>query len=83
MLAEELRQLSMFDTFRPFRVFLKDGRTYDLPEPGFFVVLARHVIIGVPKQIHPYPILADRAEVLVEEIDRVEMLTGTDSSRTS
>ena len=80
MEAEELRRLAKFDTFRPIRVYLKDGRTFDLVEPGFFYVLRTIVILGVPKQIWPYPIWAERAEVPIEQVDRVEFLAKEDHS---
>lgn len=74
MQAEQLRALIRRDTFQPFRLFLKDGRIFDLPQFGLMLVFNTYVKVGVKAPNEPEPICEYMVHVPLELIDRVEML---------
>jgi hypothetical protein len=63
--------VAKFDTFRPFRLHLKDGRTYDLLQPGLLLVLHTFVVVGIPAPGETRPLAAEVVEVPVELIDSI------------
>ncbi len=60
--------------FKPWRVFLKDGRTYDLPFRGLAVVGETYLDIGIQAQGEKPGIVADIITVPLKDIDRLEPL---------
>lgn len=44
---EQIREHLKKSPFRPFRVHLTDGSSYDVPYPDFIFVSPRQVVIGV------------------------------------
>ena len=49
MRPSEFRALLQERPFRPLRVTLTDGRTYDIVHPEFAMVGRGHVVIGLPR----------------------------------
>jgi hypothetical protein len=74
MQAEQLRALIRRDTFQSFRLFLKDGRIFDLPQFGLMLVFNTYVKVGLKAPNEPRPIIERTVRVPLELIDRVEML---------
>ncbi len=48
------------EPFQPFRVFLKDGRSYVIPHRNLALAAETRLIIGIPAPDDPNPIYADR-----------------------
>jgi hypothetical protein len=75
MQAEQLRSLIRRDTFQPFRLFLKDGRIFDLPQFGLMLVFNTYVKVGLKAPNEPRPIIERTVRVPLELIYRVEQLS--------
>lgn len=77
MRAEELRQRLQRESFQPFRVRLKDGRTFNISHPNLGLLGESVLIIGIPAADDPTSIYGDRTEwVRLHLIDAVEPLQG-------
>lgn len=75
MRPEELRQHLTREPFQPFRVRLKDGRSFDIPHPNLGLLGESVLIIGIPASDDPEPYYADRTEwVPLHQIDAIEPL---------
>ena len=48
MNVEEIRR-RLTKGFKPFTIFLSDGRTYDVPHPEFLLVTRRSVAVADPE----------------------------------
>lgn len=48
--AEDIKKHLQEVPFKPFRLHLTDGRTFDVKHPDFLFVLKSRVIIGLPDQ---------------------------------
>lgn len=74
MTPDEMRHLLRQEPFQPFRVHLKDGRTFNVLYPDINMVTGSTFYIGIPFAGAPDP----RAERLVQvdwrTIDHVESL---------
>jgi hypothetical protein len=75
MTAEELHQTLHRKPFKPFRVYLKDGRTYDIRFPEINIVAQAAFSIGIPEPgADPF---ADHFDtVSIQMVDRVEGLAA-------
>ncbi|HEV3238432.1 MAG TPA: hypothetical protein VGZ25_15705 [Gemmataceae bacterium] len=73
MTAEELYQTLHRKPFMPFRVHLKDGRTYDIRFPELNMVTQIAFIIGIPEP-GPDPFADHFDRVPIQIVDRVERL---------
>jgi hypothetical protein len=60
MNAEDLKRLVERQPFRPFRIHLTDGRSFDILHPDFVWVLRHRIEIGISEQ--PNGTIPDRAE---------------------
>jgi hypothetical protein len=69
------------DTFRPFRVYLDDGRVYEITDPFLTLVSETMFAIGLPDPKDPHSGIAD-GFVFVDwpSIVKVEMLTPAASA---
>jgi hypothetical protein len=73
MNAEQLRESLARKPFQPFRVRLKDGRTFDIPHPNLCLAAESVFIIGIPAPDDPNPVYADRSEwIRWPQVDAVE-----------
>lgn len=81
MQREELREWLKREPFQPFRVYLADGRTYDVRYPRMNLLAQTFIKIGIPTQNSTNPILCDHTEyVRLDEIIRLEPLTNAVSA---
>jgi hypothetical protein len=80
MRFEDVRQYVWRESFRPIRVRLKDGRTFDIRHPNLALAAEAILIIGIPPADEPDSIYGDRSEwVRYDQIDGIELLP--DSAR--
>jgi hypothetical protein len=68
--------------FQPVRIFLKDGRTYDIAFRQLAVVGATWLDIGLLAPGEPQPIYDTVVTVPLKEIDRIERLPATEPAVT-
>lgn len=66
--------------FQPFRVYLKDGRSYDIRYPRNNVVGTTFFVIGIPTPEDPEFVAERTIRVLRDRIDRVEDLEPSTST---
>ncbi|HKI35049.1 MAG TPA: hypothetical protein VKA46_24545 [Gemmataceae bacterium] len=60
MTADEMRPLIKRDeSFRPFRVTLKDGRTFEIKDPWLVIAPDDFFVIGIPMPEDPTSGIAD------------------------
>ncbi len=79
--ASDMRQRILEHPFRPFRVYLTDGRHFDIHDPTWNVVGEPVFLIGVAPD-HPRSRYPDRHEwVPYELIDKVEALPAATAAR--
>jgi hypothetical protein len=69
--------------FRPFRVYLKDGRTFDTRYPHLTKAGVDYLLIGTPAEGVPIPFAETSDKIPLSMIDRVEMLTPEPASSSS
>ncbi len=75
MTPDQLRQHTDREPFRPFRVRLRDGRSYDIRHPNLGLVGESIFIIGIPEPNDPDPGSYDRKVwVPLTQIDGIEPL---------
>lgn len=71
----DMRQRIQERPFRPFRVYLKDGRQFDVPDPFWALVGEPILILGVRAKDDPQSHIPDHSVwVDYRLIDRVELL---------
>ncbi len=76
MQPEILKQYLKREPFQPFRVRLRDGRTYEVRYPAVTRVWGDTILIGTPVPDPAYPDVAASTEyVSTDEIERVEFMT--------
>ncbi len=81
MQSEQMRALIRRETFQPFRLYLKDGRIFDVPQFGLMLVFNTYVKVGVKSPDEPRAISEYMVHVPLELIDRVEMLSSSAMTR--
>jgi hypothetical protein len=75
----ELWELKRRRPFQPFRLHLKDGRTYDIPMPACILPGGVSLSLGTPipgtyDHDDDAPVLHNHVLTTVEWVDRIEML---------
>jgi hypothetical protein len=75
--AEDLYHTLHRKPFQPFRVFVKDGRVFDIRYHDLNVVGVDFFIIGLPANDDPDPFAGELVRVPLELIERVEPLRET------
>lgn len=74
MTYEEMQQLLRQKPFQPFRVFVGDGRVYDVRHPRMNLLFQTYIKIGIPA-LDLTPPACDHTEyVRLKDINRIEML---------
>ena len=76
----ELYNLLAPQPFRPVRVHLKDGRTYDIQSRQLAIVGVSWLDIGIPLPHEKRPIYDHVVRVWLNEIGKVEYLPASSSS---
>jgi hypothetical protein len=66
--------------FQPFRVFLKDGRIFDIHYERNNVVSADYFVIGIPSKDDPSFVAERTVRVPLELVDRVEDISSAIAS---
>jgi hypothetical protein len=75
MRAEDIKELLETKPFRPFRIFMTDGKTYDIPHPDFVWVLKSRFLVGMDGDTkNGIPDRADHCSLL--HVVRVEELSS-------
>ncbi len=74
MERDKLRQLLKQEPFQPFRLYVKDGRTYEICHPRMNLLAETYINIGIPSPDLRPPICDHTEHVRLSQIDRVEML---------
>jgi hypothetical protein len=73
--ASDMKKWAWAEPFRPYRVYLKDGRHFDVPNPRWTLVGEPVVILPIPSEVDPRQTVPEHTEmVFYREIDRVEPL---------
>jgi hypothetical protein len=80
---EELYRLVHQQPFRPLRVYVHDGRTFDLHYSHLVMVLRNHVNIGIPMPNQADPFYDYMESVDLADIDRVEPLDAPAEPKTA
>ncbi len=63
--------------FRPFRLHLSDGRSFDIHYPQMILVTKLRLVVGIPRRHNPDPMIADHFErVDWPEITKIEPLAS-------
>lgn len=76
--ANDIRQRILEHPFQPFRVYLKDGRQFDIVRPSWNLVGEPVLLIGVAPEDDPKARVPDRHEwVPYELIAKVEPLPAS------
>ena len=82
MQRETLREWLKRQPFRPFRVFVADGRIYDVRFPRMNLLAQTYIKIGIPAPDIPSEIVCDHTEyVRLDEITSIEPLTDSPPSQ--
>jgi hypothetical protein len=66
--------------FQPVRIYLKDGRTYDIRFRQLAIVGATWLDIGLPVPGEPQPIYDAVGTIPLEQIDRVARMPATETT---
>lgn len=74
MRSEDIYRVLRQQPFRPFRLHLSNGRTYDVRHPDLVLVGQTTMIVGVPVPNMSYPIYDDYAVVTLLHINDLELL---------
>jgi hypothetical protein len=75
MRSEDLREYVRRQPFRPFRLTLTDGRTYDVPHADLLMVGRSTVAVGLPRPGDAEPVYDRLVTVSLLHIMQVEELT--------
>jgi hypothetical protein len=79
MNPEQLREQLVRRPFQPFRVRLKDGRTFDILHPNLGFATESVFIIGIPALDDDNPAYADRSKwISWPQVDTIEPLPKAD-----
>jgi len=80
MTPEELYHKLHKRPFEPFRIYLTDGRVFDIRYPELNMVGVTYMIIGVPEPNDPDPVADHFIKVHLSHFDRIEPLPDKPAS---
>jgi hypothetical protein len=83
MLREDLQAWLRQQPFRPFRINLEDGRTFDVRYPGMTLLGRAYVDIGIPEVGVPDPFVDHVVMVPLAAVRSVEPLETANPSTPS
>jgi hypothetical protein len=72
MNPEEIRQRLQTQPFQPFRIYLSDGRSYDIRHPEMVFVTRQTLIVGIVNPAQPGALFETYAAVSTLHITAVE-----------
>jgi hypothetical protein len=74
---DEIQRWRKQQPFQPFRVFVRDGRIYNVTHPRTTLLAATYVVIGIlARDLRP-PICDHTEYVRLDEIERIEAIPAT------
>lgn len=77
MLPHELRGYFESRPFRPLRIYLRDGRTFDVRFRELVIVGHDYLALGIPAPLERDAIYDAVEHVQLEDIDHIDRLGGT------
>jgi len=80
MIREQLQTLLRRRPFRPFRIYVADGRTFDVRYPRMNLLADTYINIGVPESEAAFPICDHTEYVPFKLIERIEESAPSPSS---
>lgn len=80
MQADELRAFFDHRPFRPLRIHVKDGRTYDVRFRELVIVGTDYLTVGIPAPLERDAIYDFVEHVRLDEIDHIDRLGGASAS---
>ena len=80
MRPEDIRQFLRQEPFRPFRLTLTDGRTYDVRHPELVVLGRSSLIIGFPRPGDTAPVYDHYVVVSLLHVMQAEPVDSAGSS---
>jgi len=80
MRPEDLRQFLRQQPFRPFRITLTDGSTYDIRHPELVALGRSSLVIGFAAQDEPEPVYDDYIAVSLLHIMQAQPVDTASSS---
>jgi hypothetical protein len=83
MKPEELYRMLHKRPFEPFRIYLTDGRVFDIRFPEINLVGVSYLILGVPVPNDPDPVADQFIKVPLSLFDRVEPLSAAPATVSS
>jgi len=83
MRPEDLYRMLHQRPFQPFRLYLTDGRVFDIRYPKINLVGVSYMIIGVPVPNDPDPIADHSVKVPLSLVSRAEPLSETPAEASS
>jgi hypothetical protein len=72
MPPEEIAQRLQTRPFQPFRIYVSDGRTYEIRHPEMVMVTTTTLIIGLPNPVHPSLVYQGSAPVSLLHVTGLE-----------
>jgi hypothetical protein len=80
---DEIQRWRKQQPFQPFRVFVRDGRIYNVTYPRTALLAATYVVIGIlARDLRP-PLCDHTEYVRIDEIERIEPLPAGVCERTT
>ena len=80
MNRDELQRLLRQKPFQPFRIVVRDGRTYEIRNPRMNLLAASYINVGLPDTSLPEPICDHTEQVRLDAIVRTEPLPTPQTS---
>ena len=79
MTPETIQKHVLHHPFRPFRICLSDGTSYEVRQPELVFVAQREIIIGLPKPGERFPRHMVYCDLL--HVTRIELIDGASGER--
>lgn len=80
---EDVHRLLRDAPFRPFRLHLSSGRSYDVRHPELAMIGRSTVLVGTPAQDVPVPAFDNYSTVSILHITDIEMLNPQTPAQTN
>jgi hypothetical protein len=80
MLRKHLLELVGKRPIEQFRIYLTDGRAFDVRYPNMLLVMNTFLSIGIPEEKVPDPLVDHFVDVEIPAIRGIELLSGGQST---
>lgn len=81
MQSSELRAVFDLKPFRPLRIHLRDGRTFDVRFRELVIVGSDYLTLGIPAPLEREAIYDSVEQIRLDEIEQIDRLGAPSSSR--